>query len=260
MTRKSKTLRGLTGDRIDRESFEPAYAQLAKILRNQVATGVFRPGDQLPSESQLVDRYLVSPMTVRRAINLLADQGVISTAQGRGTFVRGVELGAATFGFKELQDLFSDKQQTQVKLLEARVQEAEERTARKLNLAPHARVIYIRRLLSIENQPAFYHREYLVYDPTRPVVESEMEVTSLQGLFSGVGETVLKRGDLSIQATVLDEEEAHLLGVTTPAAALCIEHLFYDLEDSPISWGWFICHSSRLRFATHVGVPLLERA
>lgn len=255
MTRKAKTPQALKNDRIDRNSYEPAYAQLANLLRHHMATGVFHPGDQLPSESQLVERYGVSPMTVRRSINLLADQGVISTAQGRGTFVRGVELGAATFGFQELQSLFSNKEQTQVKLLEARVLAADERTARKLNLALGKRVIYLRRLLSIENQPAFYHREYLVYDPGRPVVESEMEVTSLQGLFSGVGETLLKRGDLSIEATVLNDEEARILGVASPAAAFCIEHVFYDLKDVPLSWGWFICHSSRLRFTTSVGVP-----
>ncbi len=258
MTRKSKTPPALRNDRIDRSSYEPAYAQLANLLRHHMATGVFHPGDQLPSESQLVGRYGVSPMTVRRAINLLADQGVISTAQGRGTFVRGVELGAATFGFKELQNLFSNKEQTQVKLLEARVRAADDRTARKLNLVSGQRVIYLRRLLCIDNQPAFYHREYLVYDPARPVVESEMEVTSLQGLFSGVGETVLKRGDLSVEATILNAEEARLLGATSPAAAFCIEHVFYDLKDAPISWGWFVCHSSHLRFTTSVGVPRVQ--
>jgi GntR family transcriptional regulator len=255
---RKKRLSVTSTDRIDRESFEPAYAQLANILRHQVATGVFQPGDQLPSESQLVSTYDISPMTVRRAINLLADQGVISTAQGRGTFVRGVELGAATFGLKELADLFGDKKQTQVKLLEASVAAADERIARKLEIAVGQRVVYIRRLLIIENQPAFYHREYVVYDPVRPVIEAEMEVTSLQGLFTGVGETLLKRGELGIEATILNADESGLLGIVSPAAAFCIEHLFYDLEDCPISWGWFICHSARLRFATVVGIPRLD--
>jgi DNA-binding GntR family transcriptional regulator len=260
MKHKAKIPKLNSGDeRIDRQAFEPAYAQLADILRNQVASGVFQPGDQLPSESQLVSLYDVSPMTVRRAINTLADQGVISTAQGRGTFVRGVELGTATFGFKELQTLFSNKQQTHVKLLEARVISADERISRKLNIAIGSRIVYIRRLLLIENQPAFYHREYLVYDPTRPVVESEMEVTSLQGLFSGIGESVLKRGDLSVEATILNDEETRLLDITAPTAAFCIEHVFYDLKDAPISWGWFVCTSTRLRFTTSVGVPRLNR-
>ena len=93
-----------TIDFIDRGSYEPAYVQLANILRRQISEGLFRPGDQLPSEAQLCRRYEVSPMTVRRSINLLADQDVVSTAQGRGTFVKALELSAASFDLQELQE------------------------------------------------------------------------------------------------------------------------------------------------------------
>src|SRR5512139_3975377 len=86
---------------IDRRSYKPAYAQLVDILRLQIATGALRRGDQLPSESQLCKLYRVSPMTVRRAINILVDQSVISTAPGSGTFVKAVDLGAATFNLQE---------------------------------------------------------------------------------------------------------------------------------------------------------------
>ena len=72
---------------IDRESYEPAYAQLVRILIGQIAAGEFRPGDRLPSEAQLCERYAVSPMTVRRVINILADQGLVTAERGRGTFV-----------------------------------------------------------------------------------------------------------------------------------------------------------------------------
>ncbi|HLF27682.1 MAG TPA: GntR family transcriptional regulator [Anaerolineae bacterium] len=244
---------------IDRDSHTPAYAQLVDILRAQVAAGVLRPGDQIPSEAQLCERYGLSPMTVRRAINILADAGVISAHQGKGTFVKPLELGEATFGLNALQNLFSDEEHTTVKLLEARVLPADERTARKLAIESGERVIYIRRLLCTEAQPAFYHREYLIYDPARPIVESELEVTALQRLFSGSGATLLKHGELSIEATILNEEEARLLQMELPAAAFCIEHLFYDFDNRPISWGWFICRSDRLRFATHVGVPAAPR-
>jgi DNA-binding GntR family transcriptional regulator len=242
---------------IDRESFEPAYAQLARILRRGVATGKLRPGDQLPSESQLCQRYRISPMTVRRAVNILIDQGVVTAEQGRGTFVRSVAMGAATFQLSELQSLFSDPAHTGVQLLETRIVTADERIARKLRIPVKQRTIYIRRLLRTDGVPTFYHREYLVYDPARPIVESEMEVTSLQHLFSGSGETILKRGELSIEATLLTAEEADLLQAPLPLAAFCLEHLFYDFDDRPISWGWFVARCDRLRFTTRVG-PLPE--
>jgi GntR family transcriptional regulator len=239
---------------IDKQSHEPAYLQLVNILRHNVAIGVLRPGDQLPSESQLTDRYGVSPMTVRRAINLLADQGVVVAEQGRGTFVKPVAMGAASFQLAELQTLLSDPDHTSVRLLETHIVTASERIARKLAIPIGQRTIYIRRLLRMDNEPVLYHREYLIYDPTRPIVESEMEVTALQRLFSGAGETILKRGDLSVEATILTDEEARLLCAPQPLAAFCLEHLFYDFDDKPISWGWFIGRADRLRFTTRVGV------
>jgi DNA-binding GntR family transcriptional regulator len=238
---------------IDRNSYEPAYAQLANILRRQVAAGKFRPGDQLPSEAMLCQSYQVSPMTVRRTINLLAEEGVVSTAQGRGTFVKALELGRAAFHLQELQDLFNDPAM-RVKLLDVRIVSADERTARKLNLAVGAKTIYIRRLLTVNGEPAFYHREYLVYDPTRPIVEAEMEVTALRGLFDGTGSALLKRGELSVEACLLNEAEANLLQTPPPVAAFYLEHLFYDFDDKPVSWGWFIGRSDYLRFTTRVGL------
>ncbi len=239
---------------IDRDSYEPAYAQLASILRRSMAEGILRPGDQLPSEAQLCERYGVSPMTVRRAINALVDQGVVVAEQGRGTFVKPIAMGAATFQLKELQDLFNDTEHTTVSVLEARIVRADERVARKLAIAAGQRTVFIRRILRTDGLPALYHREYLIYDPTRPIVEAELEVTALQRLFSGAGETILKRGEISMEATLLDGEEACLLQAEQPLAAFCFEHLFFDFDDRPISWGWFIARADRLRFTAQVGL------
>lgn len=239
--------------RIDRDSYEPAYAQLVKFLRAQIAAGEFRSNDQLPSEAQLCQRYQVSPMTVRRAINVLLDQGLVSTVQGRGTFVRPMELGEVTFSLDELQSLVRDRVNTKVKILEARIVSCDERTARKLSLGVGSRAIFIRRLLLSAGEPVLYHQEYLVYDPTRPVVEAEMEATSLQGLLAGTGASDLKGGLLTIEATVLNDEEAKMLQGSAGAPAFRLAHNFYDFEDRPVSWGWFICRGDRLRFQATVG-------
>lgn len=91
---------------IDRRAYAPAYAQLAHILRSQIAAGLLPPGAQLPSTAQLCERYQVSAMTVRRAIRILVDQGVIRTQPGRGTFVQAVVLGLGP-RLAELQSLGS---------------------------------------------------------------------------------------------------------------------------------------------------------
>jgi DNA-binding GntR family transcriptional regulator len=238
---------------IDRSSYEPAYAQLVRILLGQIAAGVFRPGDRLPSEAQLCERYGVSPMTVRRVINILADQGVVIAEQGRGTFVRPPELSTATFDLDNLRQLFREGQST-VRLLEARINSASERTARKLAIGVGDRTVFIRRLIFRGEEPLLLHREHVAYDPTRPLVEAEMEVTSLHGLLSGGGGSDLKRGDLAIEATALTEEEATLLHSDVGVPGFRLEHIFYDFKDCPVSWGWFICAGDRLRFTATVGI------
>ncbi len=239
---------------IDREADQPVYAQLAEILRQQILAGMFHPGEKLPSEAALVETFSVSPMTVRRAINLLAAQNIIYTAHGRGTFVKEVELGAAAFYLYDLKELFNNDKNTTVKLVEARFLFADDRIARKLNMKIGQRCIYIRRLLSVGDEPAFYHRGYLVYDPTRPVVEAEFQVTDLKGLLQGNGSPLIKSGELSLESAMLNQEEAAILKLEMPVSGMMLEHVFYDFSNKPVSWGWFVCASTHLRLHTWIGL------
>jgi DNA-binding GntR family transcriptional regulator len=150
--------------------------------------------------------------------------------------------------------IYFNSHNTIVQILGASVVNADERIAGKLNVKLNTRVIFIRRLLLSDRKPVMIHREYLILNPTTPMVEAELEVTSLGGLFTGTGETVLKRGDLCIDATVLNSEEADILRDREGTPAFRIEHIFYDFDNKVVSWGWFICQGNHLRFRTSVGV------
>jgi DNA-binding GntR family transcriptional regulator len=238
---------------IDREASEPAYVQLANILKEEIAKGVYLPGDRMPSESELCARFKVSPMTVRRSVNTLIEQRVVNTVQGSGTYVRSLDLRGVTFSLEEFHELFKDKKRTKVRILEARIVKADEATADRLNVPFGSRTILIRRLLVLDGDPVVYHSEHLVYDPLRPIVEAELEVTSLDRLFVGKGEKNLKSGRLTVQAAVLSKQEAEMLNTIPMQPAFRIEHVFADLDDKPTSWGRFIVRGDRLTFSTTVG-------
>ncbi len=239
---------------IDRDSYEPAYAQLVNIIRRQIASGVFQPGSRLPSEAQLCKQYEVSPMTVRRTVNLLVEQDVVSTAQGKGTFVKPLELGAFSFHLQELQELFRDRERTKVTLREVRIVNADDTVSEKLDLPATEKVIYISRLLTRDQAPLLYHQQYLIYDPCRPIVEAEMDVTSLGGLFTGSGDTSFKKGLLSIDVAALEAHEAACLRTDAGAPAFRLEHTFYDFDDRPASWGWLTFPGGSLSFSARVGI------
>jgi len=238
---------------IDRSSYEPAYIQLVNVLSHAIARGDYRAGDQLPTEAELCAAFDVSPMTVRRAVGVLLDRGFVSTTRGRGTFVKPLQISAASFELGEFHDLLADPAVT-VRLLEARVVPAAARAAANLSVPEGTRVISIRRLLERGDEPLFYHRESLVYDPERPTVEAELGVTALRDLFEGGGGAGPKRGELTVHASVLTEEEARHVGRPTGSAALVLEHLFFDYDDRPMSWGRFVCRGDLLQFRAVIGV------
>lgn len=66
----------------------PKYRNVARQLFEKIRGGNFSPGDALPSEQKLADRYGVSRITVRRAIEVLEEEGQVERQHGRGTFVR----------------------------------------------------------------------------------------------------------------------------------------------------------------------------
>ena len=72
---------------ISRDDPRPVYAQLADILRERIASGDIT--GRLPSERELQQTYGTAPMTSRRAIRMLAEEGLVQTVPGRGTFVKG---------------------------------------------------------------------------------------------------------------------------------------------------------------------------
>lgn len=81
-----------------------------------------------------------------------------------------------------------------------------------------------------------------------------MDVTSLQGLFNGSGNAIIKWGELQVKPVLLKQEEADILKLSLPGAAFSLQHLFFDFDDKPISWGWFICNSAYFKFSTKVGI------
>jgi GntR family transcriptional regulator len=75
------------GERVDKYADEPLYVQLAGILRRRIESGQLARLDPLPSESTLTQEHDVSRDTVRRAIAVLREQGLVFTIAQRGTYV-----------------------------------------------------------------------------------------------------------------------------------------------------------------------------
>lgn len=72
---------------LNTESYSPLYKQLIRKLRSDIASGVYPVHSRIPSEQELCDAYGVSRVTVRKALAVLTQEGLLKRHQGKGTFV-----------------------------------------------------------------------------------------------------------------------------------------------------------------------------
>ncbi|MDR3573706.1 MAG: GntR family transcriptional regulator [Anaerolineaceae bacterium] len=91
---------------IDKNSVIPLYYQLAEYLRERIRSGELHTGDQIPSERELMERFTLSRNTVRQALDILANEGLIVRNHGRGTYVSNL---SPTFNYT-LGTFFENRQ------------------------------------------------------------------------------------------------------------------------------------------------------
>ena len=77
----------MAGERLNPYGHDPLYIQLAAILRARIESSQLKHLDPLPSEDRMKDEFGISRDTVRRAVGLLRDEGLVFTVPHRGTFV-----------------------------------------------------------------------------------------------------------------------------------------------------------------------------
>jgi len=85
---------------IDKTSPVPYYYQLEQLLRERIENGRLKPGDILPSETELCSTFRVSRTVVRQALNKLCQDGIVYKEKGRGTFVAKPKLPLNLFPLK----------------------------------------------------------------------------------------------------------------------------------------------------------------
>ena len=98
----------------------PKYVLIANRLRQEIAEGMYAPGDQLPQEMAIANDFNVSRITVRNALQQLENDGLIYRIQGAGTFVKEAESSTSNqIDYDDFEIIDFDRDQ--VKLLDFRV-------------------------------------------------------------------------------------------------------------------------------------------
>ena len=139
---------------LDRSSVVPLYYQIQRHLLEQIRSGVFKPGDSLPSEQEIAGQLGVSRMTGRQALKALRALGVTYSVRGKGTFVSPIRLEK---DFRQVLSFTEEMQARGVKprskVIAFEVTPADRETAGALQLSPREPVISLRRVRFANSLP-----------------------------------------------------------------------------------------------------------
>lgn len=217
---------------IQHDSAIPLNQQLCELIRAQIQDGTYQVGEQIPSESKLVELYGLSRVTVRSAVDHLVEDNILVRIQGKGTFVAAPmqrERGLAGGSFTRSCVNRGIRPGTQV--LGEEWIPAERGLADWLDLPEGARVWKIRRVRTMNGKPAVYEVDYL---PEKLALLLEGESLEENSLLWLIKEKTGRKAD-SFESTpgvgYPDQECARSLECRAGTPILWVGQVVYSGED-----------------------------
>ena len=215
----------------------PKHVAITNALRERCRD--LPVGSRLPSEKELAAEFEVSRMTVRQALDALADQGRVERVPGSGTFVRRptVAMGPNLTSFSE--DMRARGLRPSSRLIAFEELRAAPEVAWDLGIEAGAPVVRLERLRFADDDPMCLEDAYLPGRFQRVLEDADLE-GSLHEVLAKAG-TVMATARRRVRAVPAPARDAQLLGLPEHAPALEIVDVFYDTGRRPV-------HRSRSRY------------
>ncbi|HEC23233.1 MAG TPA: GntR family transcriptional regulator [Chloroflexi bacterium] len=222
---------------INRNSKLPYYYQLYEILRGQILRGEWQPGQMLPTETELLEQYQVSRATVRQALDMLVNEGLIYRQRGRGTFVSHPTIEQ---GLSRIISFTEDMRQRGLKpgtvVLAARIVPAPEEIAVSLQIEPGDELANLVRLRLADGEPMSIEDSYLVHRYCPGILSRDYAKNSLRQVLEMEYGLRLVYARQKIRAVAASRELAEKLSVSENDALLYIERISYTDREIPVEF------------------------
>lgn len=213
------------------------YQQLYTILRDELTRGEWKPGDRMPSETELITIYGVSRITVRQAFDLLVNDGFVYRRRGSGTFVT---TRSSDSSLNRILSFTEDMEQRglrpETRLIAARLQPAAADMARKLGIEPGEELAVLESLCLADDAPMGMERSHLGHRHCPGVLEEDYARASLHRTLLERYGIRLARADQSIRAVAADAKTAAALSVSPGAPLFYIERVSFRQTGAPVEY------------------------
>jgi GntR family transcriptional regulator len=227
----------------------PLHHQVFRDLKSALDANEWRPGERMPTERELAERYGCSLITVRHALSELVREGRIERTRGRGTFVLQPRIDRDIAGAMS----FSDEMQRRgldptTRVVTARIEPAGESVAGSLGVPADAPVVYLERVRLGSGEPLLLEQARLPAERFPGLLAFDLERRSLYDILSERYSTRIVRAREAVEPVVLKRREAELLDLPTRSLALQIDGVAFAADGSAVEAARSFVRGDRTRY------------
>jgi GntR family transcriptional regulator len=239
----------LTVREVDRGSAIPYYLQVCKALRDQLTSGEWSAGDQIPGELALGEMFGVSRPVIRQAIACLIDEGLLVRRKGKGTYLAEskIKVGLIQRQTGFYQDMLEQGYPPTSRVLKIEVKPANANVAYHLGLEPGTQVIEITRLRLVDNEPVVLVTTFLPYEACAAVMQEDLSQQSLYAVLERRG-LLISHGHQTLKVTPASTFEANLLNIPSGSPLFALDKVSYLNDHRPIEYSNALHRADRTRF------------
>jgi GntR family transcriptional regulator len=229
------------------------YSRVESVLASEIADGVLKVGDQLPTEDTLIARFEVSRITVRRAIQNLVGRGLVEIRRGKGTFVAAPKMTqelTELSGFVE--DMHALGRKPTARVIGKEVVTADATVATHLALTKGERVVRIRRVRLADGVPLSFDETFLPLEIGKKIITNNLKVEPIFSLLERKYDIPLIEAEYKLEAVAAEDEVASALRVKQGSPIFRIERTSYSTGNRPVDYEKLYYRGDLVRFVTRL--------
>lgn len=229
---------------------DPLYQQVYEAITSAIRSGQLQPGDRLPPERKFCQQFGVSRATVRRALQDLADEGVVEATVGRGSFVRGTGLAEPPNALMSFTELAAARGLTpSAQVLDQTVRPATPEEASVFGLGVQDLVFELTRLRMLDERPVAIDRARIPLAVAPTIADQDYTAASVYQTLEAAS-AAPHRADVVVSAIIADATAASHLRVEIGAPLIVCRTLSHDRSGRAVELGEITYRADRYQLRT----------